>query len=192
MLKAVRYLRHGNWKGVPFDLVVLDHQERHLRRRRLRLVHEDMVMVDLPETVQLEHGDVLEVEDGRMVEVIAAEEAVMEVTGHSARELAELAWHIGNRHLPAQIEPDRILILRDHVIRDMLIGLGAHVRDVHEPFHPLRGAYSASGPGHAHGHEHDHDHKHDHRHDHRHDPGHGHTHDHGHGHPHGPGGREHG
>lgn len=174
MLKAGRHLRHGSWTGVPFDLVVLDHQERHLRRRRLKLVHEDVVMVDLPETAQLEHGDVLELDDGRLVEVIAAEEALMEVTGHSAQELAELAWHIGNRHLPAQIEAGRILILRDHVIRGMLIGLGAHVRDVHEPFHPVRGAYSGSRHGHAHGGPVGHEHGHEH--------GQAHAHPHGHGH----------
>jgi urease accessory protein len=166
MLKAGRHLRHGSWTGVPFDLVVLDHQERHLRRRRLKLVHEDEVMVDLPETTQLEHGDVLELDDGRLVEVIAAEEALMEVTGHSAQELAELAWHIGNRHLPAQIEAGRILILRDHVIRGMLIGLGAHVRDVHEPFQPVRGAYSGVGHGHAHGGPEGHGHGHGHGHEH--------------------------
>jgi urease accessory protein len=173
MLKAGRHLKHGRWTGVPFDLVVLDHQERHLRRRRLKLVHEDVVMVDLAETAQLEHGDVLELEDGRLVEVIAAEEALMEVTGHSAQELAELAWHIGNRHLPAQIEAGRILILRDHVIRGMLIGMGAHVRDVHEPFHPVRGAYSGAGHGHAH--EHQHDDSHADRHGHPHAKGHDHS-----------------
>ncbi len=92
----------------------------------------------------LEHGDALALEDGRLVEVVAAEEELLEITGHSAAELSQLAWHIGNRHLAAQIEQFRILILRDGVIRDMLLGLGAHVRDVVEPFHPVRGAYSGA------------------------------------------------
>lgn len=155
MLKSTRFHRRGAYRGTPFDLVVLDHQERHLRRRRISLVHEDSVMVDLPSTVLLEHGDALELDDGRLVEVIAAEEALHEVTGHNARELAELAWHIGNRHLAAQIEERRILILRDAVIKDMLLGLGAHVREVSEPFHPARGAYSGHGHDHDHGHSHD-------------------------------------
>ena len=84
-----------------------------------------------------------------------------------------LAWHIGNRHLAAEIEAERILILRDHVIRSMLEGLGAVVSDVVEPFNPLGGAYSGEGGGHghsAHGHAHEH-HEHDgHGHAHSHDP----------------------
>lgn len=161
MLRSKWTLRRGQYSGTPFDLVVLDHQERHLRRRRIKLVHEDSVMVDLPATVQLEHGDALELEDGRLVEVIAAAEDLYEVTGHDARELAELAWHIGNRHLAAQIEERRILILRDPVIREMLIGLGAHVRDVVEPFHPARGAYSGHHGGHHDHHGQHHGHSHD-------------------------------
>jgi len=144
---------------IPFDLAVLAHDERHLRRRVIELVHGDKVMVDLPKPVMLENGDVLVLDDGRHAEIIAAEEHVYDIRAKDATHLAELAWHIGNRHLAAQIEPDRILILRDHVIRDMLEGLGASVTEVSEPFHPLRGAYSDDhGHGHhGHGHHH-HDH----------------------------------
>jgi urease accessory protein len=160
VLRATAIKRRGEYSQAPFDLVVLDHHERHLRRRRIKLVHEDSVMVDLPATVLLEHGDALALEDDRLVEVIAAEEELYEVTGHSGRELAELAWHIGNRHLAAQIEERRILILRDPVIGEMLIGLGAHVHEVCEPFHPGRGAYSGHGHSHGHnGHEHGHSHE---------------------------------
>jgi urease accessory protein len=160
MLRANNHLRRGEWRGKPFDSLALDHEARHLRRRRLTLAHGEAVMVDLPDTVLLEHGDALQLDDGRLVEVVAAEEALMEVTGHSARQLTELAWHIGNRHLAAQIEEDRILILRDKVIADMLNGLGAHVREVTATFHPARGAYasdghhSASHHAAAHGHGH--------------------------------------
>jgi len=121
-------------------------------------------MVDLPDTVLLGHGDALQTDDGRLVEVLAAEEKLLEVTGHSARQLAELAWHIGNRHLAAQIEMDRILIRRDKVIGEMLAGLGAHVREVSATFHPARGAYAGDGhpsashhgDAHAHGDGHHH------------------------------------
>jgi urease accessory protein len=161
VLKSTQVHRRGTFTGRPFDLVVLDHEERHVRRKRLALVHEGSVMVDFPQTLVLEHGDALALDDGRLVEVVAAEEELLEVTGHSAAELSQLAWHIGNRHLAAQIEQYRILILRDGVIRDMLLGLGAHVRDVVEPFHPVRGAYS--GQPHSHGHDHHHnDHGHSH------------------------------
>ncbi len=154
LLKATSFLRAGGWTGAAFDVAVLDHQERHVRRRVLRLAHEDEVLVDFPQAVSLEHGDALVMEDERLAEIISAEESLLEVTAHSAAELSELCWHIGNRHLAAQIEESRILILRDHVIKAMLEGLGAHVREVSEPFHPMRGAYS--GHSHSHGHGHDH------------------------------------
>jgi urease accessory protein len=126
---------------IPFDIIVLTHEERHLRRRVLTLQHGDDVLVDLPRATVLADGDRLELEDGRHVEVIAAEEDLMEVRPSPAITLAELAWHIGNRHVSAQIEDGRILLPRDHVVRDMLRGLGAWVRNVSEPFAPLRGAY---------------------------------------------------
>ena len=157
---ASAYLRSGAWPGAAFDIVVLAHDERHLRRKVLRLEHEGEVLVDFPSAVSLEHGDALALEDGRLIEVIAAEEDLLEVTAHPAAELSGLCWHIGNRHLAAQIEESRILILRDHVIKAMLEGLGAHVREVSEPFHPMRGAYSAAGRGHAHHHGHGHGHEH--------------------------------
>lgn len=138
---------------IPFDLAVLAHDERHLRRRVLELVHGDKVLVDLAEPAALEHGDVLVLEDGRHAEIIAAEEDLLDIRGRDTVHLAELAWHIGNRHLAASIEPARILILQDHVIKAMLEGLGATVTDTVEPFRPMRGAYS--GTGHSHGHGHD-------------------------------------
>jgi urease accessory protein len=139
---------------VPFDIIVLAHDERHLRRKVLTLQHGDEVLVDLPKPVILVHGDRLVLEDGRHVEVIAAEEALLEVTAPLGR-LIEIAWHVGNRHVTAQIEPGRILVARDHVVRDMLLGLGASVRDVSEPFEPARGAYHRHGDGPvAHGHLH--------------------------------------
>lgn len=145
----------------PIGVVVLSHDQRHVRRKLLHMQHDDVVMLDLKEPVQLAHGDRLLAETGDVIEVVAAEEELYEITPKDGLHLIELAWHLGNRHLTAQIEEKRILILRDHVIRDMLAGLGAGVRDVLEPFHPVRGAYHGTGHGH-------------------HDHGHGH-HDHGHG-----------
>jgi urease accessory protein len=136
----------------PFDIVVLTHDERHLRRKLLTLRHGDRLLVDLPEPVMLGHGARLVLEDGRHAEVIAAEEALLEIRAGDTEALMVLAWHIGNRHLPAQIERERILIERDHVIKEMLAGLGATLREVSEPFQPARGAYHAHGGGHTHGH----------------------------------------
>lgn len=129
----------------PFDIVVMDAEERHIRRKRITLQHGDEVMIDFEKPVKLEHGDLLVLDDGRMAEVIAAEEELMEVTARDALHLTVLAWHIGNRHLPAQIEAGRILLRRDRVIREMLIGLGANVSDVREPFAPEHGAYHGHG-----------------------------------------------
>jgi urease accessory protein len=147
----------------------LAHDERHLRRRVIELAGGGKVLVDLPQPVALDHGDRLVLEDGGQIEIIAASEEVYDIRARDAVHLAELAWHIGNRHLAAGIEADRILILRDHVIKAMLEGLGATVSEVSEPFKPVRGAYSGvHGHGHAEAHAHGATHSHDH-----------HSHDHG-------------
>lgn len=168
----------------PYDKAVLPHDERHLRRRAVETAAGDKVLVDLPEPVALNNGDRLVLEDGRQLEIVAAPEEVYDIRARDAVHLTELAWHIGNRHLAAAIEADRILILRDHVIKAMLEGLGATVNEVSQPFSPVRGAYSGHGHGHSHDH-HDHDdHDHGHSHDH-HDHDHGHDHhDHDHHHHH--------
>ena len=142
---------------------MLAHDERHLRRKVLELSKGKKVLVDLAEPVALEQGDVLVLEDGRRAGIVAAAEDVYEISARDQLHLAELCWHIGNRHLAAQIEPARILILRDHVIKAMLEGLGATVAEITEPFVPVRGAYS--GHGHSHGHD---DHHHHGEHDHNH------------------------
>ncbi len=104
-------------------------------------------------------GDMLVLDDGELIEIQAADEKLFEIRGRDRLHLIELAWHLGNRHLGAQIEEERILILRDHVIRTMLEGLGATVSEVTEPFQPARGAYHSHG-SHSHGHDHGH-HGHD-------------------------------
>ncbi|RWD82782.1 urease accessory protein UreE [Mesorhizobium sp.] len=179
--RAVSVLPAGEaGAAAPFDKAVLPHDERHLRRRAIETAAGDRVLVDLPEPVALNDGDRLVLEDGRQLEIVAAPEEVYDIRARDAVHLTELAWHIGNRHLAAAIEADRILILRDHVIKAMLEGLGATVSEVSLPFSPVRGAYS--GHGHDHGHDHhahdhhghdhhdhhDHDHSHDHHHDHHH------------------------
>ena len=160
MPRAGAFIRYADLpadRAMPFDIAVLAHDERHLRRKVIELAHGDKVFVDLAEPVALDNGDVLVLDDGRHAEIIAGEEEVYEILARDRLHLAELCWHIGNRHLAAQIEDDRILILRDHVIKAMLEGLGATVTERSEPFSPLRGAYSGHGHGHDH-HGHDHHH----------------------------------
>ena len=149
MHRVVAHIPAAVAKGVPFDPLTLAHDERRLRRKLLTLPKGDEILLDFPEPVTLGHGDRLRLEDGRLVGIIAAEEEVYEIRGRDAAHVARLAWHIGNRHLPAQIEKSRILISRDRIIRDMLIGLGATVTETVSHFSPEHGAY-----GHDHGHGH--------------------------------------
>ena len=141
----------------PADTITLDETARH--RRRVKLVSDSGIefLLDLPQARLLRHGEGLVLEDGRVIEVRAEPEKLMEVRGRDARHLLALGWQIGNRHLAAQIEEDRIVIRHDHVIRDMLIGLGATVTDIEAPFDPEGGAYGDDHHGHQHGHHHHHD-----------------------------------
>lgn len=144
------------------DKVTLDYDARFLRRKVLTTDKGAQVLVDLPKTTSLGHGDALETTDGTRIGICAAAEPLLEITG---QDLHRIAWHIGNRHTPCQIEADRLLIQRNHVMAQMLSTLGAHVHEVVEPFTPEGGAY---GHGRTHGHDHgaqhgpEHSHAHDH------------------------------
>ncbi len=143
--------RRGAWSGAA-ETCELDYEGRFLRRKRLTTTTGRDFVVDLPQTTSLDDGDALELSKGGLVEIRAAEEAVLVVTGPA---LARLAWHIGNRHTPCQIETERLLIRQDPVIRDMLFRLGAEIREATAPFTPEGGAY---GHGRTHAHEHGHVH----------------------------------
>lgn len=182
MQRATAVDRAGSWDAAGRRATVtLAHHDRH--RRRIRLTADDgtAVLLDLAEATVLRHGDGLRLESGGHVEVLAAPEPLVAVRAPSAQLLARLAWHLGNRHLPAEIHADHILIRDDHVIVAMLRGLGAAVEAVLAPFDPEGGAYGQHNhdPAHPyglgsrygkqdHGHSHAHDHTHDHDHDHDH------------------------
>jgi urease accessory protein len=153
VLKATSIVRANFLTEMPWDILVLDSTERHLRRKLITLQHGDDVMVDLDKTTRLEDRDCLVLENGRLVQIIAAEEDLLEISGRNAEHLIQLAWHIGNRHLEAQIEATRILIRRDHVIAHMLEHQGAKVHEVREAFSPENGAYHSHEHG-PHTHEH--------------------------------------
>ena len=140
------YRNHGHC--APSGEVTLGYEDRFLRRKVLTLADGSALLVDLPHTTSLEHGGVLVTTDGLEITVQAAHEALLEIT---APDLTRIAWHIGNRHTPCQIDEARLLIQPDHVIRDMLHKIGAEVREVIEPFTPEGGAY---GHGRTHGHAH--------------------------------------
>ena len=144
-LRATSFARASFVTEEPWAFVSLEAQERHLRRKLIALADGSDVLVDFEKSVKLEDGDCLVLEDGRLVQITAQPEDLLDVRGRDATHLARLAWHIGNRHLEAQIERDRILIRPDHVIAQMLEGLGAMVSRTRETFSPEHGAY-------AHGH----------------------------------------
>lgn len=171
----LRAAQAGHFHLPAADTVVLDYEERRRRRGTVKAIGGLAFLVDLAEPPVLGPGDGYVLEDGRFVEIVAAPEDLLEVRGRDPLHMTQLAYHLGNRHLECQISARHIRIRRDHVIAEMLKGLGAKVVEVEAPFFPEGGAYHQGGHGHHHGHEHGHDHEH---HDHEH---HGHGH-HGHGH----------
>ncbi|RVV98846.1 urease accessory protein UreE [Mesobaculum littorinae] len=139
--------------AAPTDHIEMDYEARFLRRRRVTTAAGEDVLVDLPETTDLRDGDALVLDDGRHIAVVAACEPLLEVRGPS---LARLAWHIGNRHTPCEVRADCLRLQADHVLAQMLSGLGADLREVSAPFTPEGGAYGTGrtlphshGPGEA-------------------------------------------
>lgn len=163
------------------DSITLDHEGRHRRRIAMTGAKGTQFLLDLETAVAAKAGDAYKLEDGRLIEIAAAAEPLLEIKAESASRLAKLAWHIGNRHTPAEITGEAIYIGEDHVLAEMVRGLGGSATRVMRPFEPERGAYEGHGH-HHHGHDHHHDHDHGHHH-HGHDPHHGHDHgDHDHAH----------
>lgn len=146
-------------EGEIIDRVVLDHGDRHRRRMAMRGVGGTAFLLDLPDATVLDDGDALVLEDKRLVWVEAAAERLLEIRAGSEHALRRLIWHIGNRHIPAEIGPDAVWIADDHVLAEMVQGLGGTAMPVERPFRPEGGAYAG---GHSHGHRHSHDHGHDH------------------------------
>ncbi len=156
MIRATRILRRDALSGGEIvDRVVLDHGDRHRRRVAMRGIGGLGFLLDLPEVTVLEDGDALVLEDGRLVWVEAAAERLLEIRAPNDHALKRLIWHIGNRHIAAEIGADAIWIADDHVLAAMVRGLGATAIPVERPFQPEGGAY-AGGHDHAHGHHHPH------------------------------------
>lgn len=197
MIRATQVKGQHRFTEAPADTVVLDFDDRHRRRMAMTGTRGLEFLLDLEQAVALRGGDALVLEDGRLIEVVAAAEPLLEIRGRDPHHLVRVGWHLGNRHLPTQILAKALRIRRDHVIEAMVKGLGARVIEIEAPFDPEGGAYADAG--HADGHDdhghHDHGpHHHDHgHHDHGHDHGHEHHHhddehcdhpDHHHGHKH--------
>ncbi|MBN9673202.1 urease accessory protein UreE [Roseibium aggregatum] len=172
MIRVEKIHAAGSWRSEASDRITLDREDRHRRRAVLTGENGLTFLLDEPTAVFLHHGDGLELEDGRIVEVLAESEDLVEIEADDTAHLVKIAWHLGNRHLPTQLLGATLRIRRDHVIEDMVTKLGGRLTPVSAPFDPEGGAY---GHGRTHGHDHGHDHGHGHSHGHHHD--HGHIHD---------------
>lgn len=200
MLRATSVTRKAAVKqDKVVETLTLDHEDRNRRRVALKGDGGLDILLDLDKPTALNDGDAVKLEDGRLVLIKAAPQRLLEIRAENPLRLMRVAWHIGNRHTPAEITSDAIYIENDHVLAEMIRGQGCAMSEVERPFQPERGAYDH---GHDHGHDHHgHDHGHEHHahgaacgcgHDHSHAHGHhGHDHhahdhhEHGHDHKHG-------
>jgi urease accessory protein len=194
----------GDARRADRDRLVAPFEQRQKARQRARLASGRDVGVRLARGTLLRGGDKLRATDGTVVDVVAAPEAVSTVVSTDLNRLAQLAYHLGNRHVALEVGDGWLRYLRDHVLDAMVAGLGGKVVHERAPFEPEGGAYDAHRHAHTHahdpdgrlddrglsvGHRHrngDHDtrHAHDHSHNHVHDGNHDHAHEHGHEHEH--------
>ena len=159
--RATERLEAGRWVEAPADTVTLPYHERHHRRRRFKSDGGLEFMLDLARAEALVSGDGLRLETGPIILVQAAMEDLMSITASSRALLMRCAYHLGNRHLPVQLDEERLLIQSDSVIAEMLTGLGARTESVQSSFQPEGGAYASGGHHHHHdddNHGHDHEH----------------------------------
>ena len=147
MDSSFKIIHHNNDKEV-FDEISLSYEERFIRRKKLIANNGTEFLVNLEETVSVDENFFFELDNGDLIKVISKEENLIEITGDN---LKQIIWHIGNRHLPCQIEENRILIQDDAIILDMVLKLHGNVKKVMEKFNPEGGAY---GLGRTHSHKH--------------------------------------
>jgi len=148
--RAFDIKRAGTWpQAQSCDTILLDADERQRRRIVLTGERGTQVLLDLPAATLLRDGDGLVLEDGAILRVAARPEPLLEATAENPQELARLAWHLGNRHAEIQVVGGRLRLRRDHVLRQMLVSLGAGLAEVEAPFDPELGAYDAGA--HRHG-----------------------------------------
>ena len=148
METAFKITHHNDTNKEFLDEISLNYEERFIRRKKLITNNGTEFLVNLEKTVSVDENYFFELENGKLIKVISKEENLIEVTGDN---LKQIIWHIGNRHLPCQIEENRILIQDDLVILDMILKLQGNVKKVFEKFKPEGGAY---GMGRTHSHKH--------------------------------------
>lgn len=151
MTRAIAVSPVGLWDiSKAVDSVVLDYEQRHRRRILLTTEGGREVLLDLARAALLKDGDGLLLEGGGILRIVARPEALAEIHAHDEGELVRIAWHLGNRHAPVELMGDRLRILEDHVLAEMVRGLGGMLRLLEAPFTPERGAYGATEREHRH------------------------------------------
>ena len=154
MRRAIAVHLRGHWpEAEAADTVTLAYLDRHRRRIRLVVDSGETFLLDLARAQHLGDGDGLELDSGGYVRVRAAPEPVLEIEAPDRAGLLRIAWHLGNRHLPLQVAGERLRIRADHVIAEMVAGLGGRLTRLDAPFDPEIGAYAIA--------QHDHHHHHD-------------------------------
>jgi urease accessory protein len=164
MRRVVRVVSSAGGSAAPVDSVILKADQRSLQTAHLTGVNGTAIGIMLPEPVLLRNGDALELDDGSVVDVVIEPEPLVEIRANDLTHLARLAWHLGDRHVPVQIFPNRLRMRGDAALEAVLKQLGARLTAIEAPFDPEGGAYAQSAHPHAHGHGH-HGHSH-HGHDH--------------------------
>ena len=150
MRRAIAVHSSGQWPHEDaLDTVTLAYHDRHRRRMRLVTDSGETFLLDLARAHHLAEGDGLELDDGGYLLVRAAPEPVFEIEAADRANLVRIAWHLGNRHLPLQVAGDRLRIREDHVIAEMVSGLGGRVTRLDAPFDPEIGAYAGAAHHHA-------------------------------------------
>jgi urease accessory protein len=143
------------------DTVILDFAQRGSAEGAVTSVKGRIIEIDLHAPMRLRTDDLLLFDDGTNVEVVAAPEALIEVRGGDLAALARIAWHLGDRHIAAELLPNRIRARRDPTVEKLLASLGAKVTVIDAPFEPEGGAYVPAHHAHDHNHHHDDGHRHD-------------------------------
>jgi urease accessory protein len=173
MPRASNVIAAGHRHDRPVaDTVILDYAQRNAQKLTVTGAKGGVIDIDLHQPVLLRTDDLLVLDDGSLVEVVAASEPLIEARLADVARLARLAWHLGDRHVPVQILPNRVRARRNSVIESLLASLGAKLVMIEAPFEPEGGAYAQQSDAACdhHGHDHDHDNGHDHgqAHGHRH------------------------
>ena len=148
MQNSFKIIYHNQNNKEFLDEITLSYEDRFIRRKKLIDNNGTEFLVTLEETVIVNEDIFFELENGNLIKVLSKEENLIEITGDN---LKQIIWHIGNRHLPCQIEENRILIQDEAVILDMVLNLHGNVKKVFEKFKPEGGAY---GMGRTHSHKH--------------------------------------